>query len=181
MSAGASSNAGKFRAKFAALANAFDLTLPGASGSAFGKDLLANTAVDIRDQVVGDGVSPDGTPLAENRGKYAERKEARGLPVGIGLRSSRSGDAGRMLSHQELMGEQSIGPDEATMRFGTNDRTRKVGEWFTGGSEGAHGCEPSGAAGQPPRRFYGMTQETQERRREECRDQLRRAIKQAGG
>ena len=68
-----------------------------------------------------DEQGPAGTWDA-NRGKYGEKKRDVGLPVGVGLKPGRSA---RMLSLQQLKGEQVVTPTEATVTFGTDDFAKK--------------------------------------------------------
>jgi len=156
-----------------------DFTAPGRQQS-LGRDCLAHAVQGILDDTLAGQKSPDGTPLAANRGVYGERKAKAGLPVGIGLRGKKkAGD--RMLSEVEVRGEQDITPDTASMKYGRSDAARKKGQWFTAGGTATAGCEPSGTKGQPPRPFYGLSTGTVANIMAECRDFVRNLIRSTFG
>jgi hypothetical protein len=95
----------------------------------------------------------------ENRGKYGERKRAFGIPVGVGMKKG-GRPSGAMRAYDNIRGVQTIEADEATMRFGVDDFSRRKGMWFQNGSEeGEDGTERSGARNQPRRDFYGITED----------------------
>jgi hypothetical protein len=177
MSSGASSNAAAVKAQIAAFVKGIDFTRPGKEGS-LGEDLLIEAADGMINQAIENQQSPDGTPFAENRGTYGEKKREEGLPVGIGLRRASGGGGDGMLSAKEMRGKWDIRPEEATMTYGTSDASRRKAEWFTGGSEGAHGCEPSGATNQPPRPFYAMGDQTKANVREAGHDFVRDRVRE---
>jgi len=169
---GASSNAAAVAAKIAKLIASVSFESQGDDQS-LGRDLLAAVGQDIIKETSRDQRSPDGSPLAPNRGKYGERKRSKNLHVGAGLRSKARGDDGRMLSEMEIVGEQTITPDTATMRFGRSDRSRRVAGWFTNGDSGD---DPSGAEGAPARPFYGMSAASKAARTAEIRAFVRDLI-----
>jgi hypothetical protein len=177
MSSGASSNAAAVKAQIAAFVKGIDFTRPGKEGS-LGKDLLSEAATGIIDQAIGNQQSPDGTPFAANQGPYGDAKREEGLPVGIGLKGHRGGSSERMLSLVEVMGEQDIKPDEATMKYGRSEAMKRRGQWFTAGSTAVDGCEPSGAMNQPSRPFYGLGDETKANVREVGHDFVRDRVRE---
>jgi len=150
---GAESNADFLDLLMGQLSDTFDLTRQGTTEESLGKDLLAMTATGIVSRTLGDQMDPDNGPLAPNQGKYAAKKATRGLPIGVGL-DPQSND--RMLSFPQMLGEQSITPDAATMRYGITDAARKKAEWFTAGSNDGLGIERSGAENQAERPFYAL-------------------------
>lgn len=176
MSSGATSNAAAVKARIEALVASINFTSPGRAGS-LGKDLLTDAAVGIRDHAIGEQAAPDGTPWEANRGKYGERKEAAGLPVGVGLRSKAANDDRRMLSLEQVKGRQEITPDSATMTYGTDDRAMRVAGWFTVGGSGSGGIEPSGTADQPGRPFYALNPTLKAELVESCREAVRDIIR----
>lgn len=150
---GADSNAAFLDLLIQELASTFDLTRQGTTEESLGKDLLAMTANGIVSRTLGDQMDPENSPLAPNQGKYAEKKAVRSLPIGIGL-DPQSND--RMLSFPQVLGEQNITPDAATMQYGITDAARKKAEWFTAGSNDGLGIERSGAENQAERPFYAL-------------------------
>ena len=135
------SNIDEVKATLASLTDCLDLS------NGLGKDMLARIATNISDRARAEE-GPDGE-WAANQGAYGRRKQAKGLPVGVGLKH----DGGpRMLSLQEIKGEPSITPTEATMTFGTDDASKRKAQWFTAGSRATKDAERSGAKNQPPRR-----------------------------
>jgi hypothetical protein len=157
MPGNASSNASRIAEKLRALADSirFDGGTVGDKG--LGRDLAAAVAVGIAGRSLGDQADPGGQGWPENRGKYGVKKRGQGLPVGVGIKGKRS--IGRpMLSLVELAGEVTIEDDgrRLIIKYGTSDDVRRKGNWFTGGSSGADGCEPSGAKNQKPRKFFGL-------------------------
>lgn len=153
------SNADEVAANLERLADCLDMT------RGVGRDLLAYQATRIADRAR-DEAGPDGDWPA-NRGNYGERKRAKGLPVGVGLKQDGSA---RMLSLQEIAGEQEITPSSASMSFGTSTGTGDKGDWFTNGSATGRdesgrftsSSAASGATNQPPRPFYVITDEDEE-------------------
>lgn len=150
---GADSNSESINRLLERLCSTFDLTQPGTVEESFGRDLLSTTAVLIVSRTLGDQMDPDLNALSPNQGKYAEKKDKRGLPIGVGL-DAQSND--RMLSLPQVQGEQTITPDQATMKYGVTDAARRKAQWFTAGSNDGLGIEASGAANQPERPFYAL-------------------------
>ena len=122
-----------------------------------------------------------GTPLAPNRGKYGERKRAKGLIVGVGLRSKKAAQFPQMLLETELAGEVAVTPDTAIMKYGRTPASRRKAGWFTAGATASGGMEPSGAEGQPARPFYGLSAGTRAAISDECRDFVRELIRRWNG
>ena len=176
MPSGASSNADAVTRRLLEFAASISFESRGASSS-LGRDLLAAQAVDIRDETIA-GQSPDGSAIAANRGEFGRRQGCKGRPPGGGLRPSRAGDAGRMLSLVEVAGEQVITATTAQMSYGTIDRVRRVAHWFTAG---ASGDDPSGAEGQPARPFFGISDEARAKRLAEIRAFVRAQIGRFNG
>jgi len=135
------------------LMQTFDLTRVGSSGQELGRDMVAVAALGIVDRTLGNQQDADGEPIAENRGEYRKRKDKRGLPVGVGL-AEQSGD--RMLSLPQITGEVSVEPELCSMTYGQSEAAKRKGMWFTAGSDGSQGIEPSGAKNQPARPFYAL-------------------------
>lgn len=158
---GATSNAAAVSAKLEALVRAVDFTHVGASQS-LGRDCLAEVVQGILADAIGGQKSPDGATLAANHGKYGEAKRSRGLPVGIGMRRKKASTGSPMLSEVEVAGTQDITPDTATLTYGRSELAKRKAQWFTAGSKAAPGLEPSGAANQPPRPFFGLSADSRE-------------------
>jgi hypothetical protein len=154
MSGSATGNADQIGGLLMTLADIFDLTRPGATGS-LAEDLLDAFALGVIDRTLG-GMAADGSALAPNRGEYGARKDAAGLPVGIGL----GGGGDRMLSLLQVRGERTITPDLAEVRYGVSTPARDKASYFTYGSSGSGvRGEYSGATGQPERPFWGFDAE----------------------
>ena len=149
------SNADEIDRLLGELMTTFDLTRVGSSGQELGRDMVAITALGIVDRTLGNQQDVDGEPLAENRGEYKKRKDRKGLPVGVGL-AEQSGD--RMLSLPQITGEVTVEPEQATMTYGQSEAARRKSQWFTAGSDGSQGIEPSGAKNQPSRPFFALDQ-----------------------
>lgn len=137
------------------IADCLDFTRSGAE-TTIGKDLLVRAAREISERASVEK-GPDGA-WKENRGKYGKAKRAKSLPVGKGLKDAPNE---RMLSLPHIKGEHDIQPLSATMTFGTDERSKNLGKYFTNGSTGAAG-DRSGAKNQPPRPFYEMTPEDED-------------------
>jgi hypothetical protein len=182
MPGGASSNANAIAARLRQAADSFRFKGGSVGDTGLGRDMAKAIGVGIAARTTGGQVSPDGSPLAPNQGKYGERKQAAGLPVGVGLKSKRSTGT-PMLSLVELQGVIEITDEGRTcvVRYGTSEEVRRKGMWFTGGSSGAEGCEPSGAKNQPPRKFYGLDDEIRATLKGLARDHVRRVIAKLRG
>lgn len=149
----ATSNADEIDRLMAELIGTFDLTRPGSLTDSLGRDLVATAALGIAGRTIGDQQTPDLDPLEENQGEYKRRKEKAGKPIGIGLAPD---SRDRMLALTNLTGEVSVEPDEASMTYGQTEIAKRKAQWFTAGSNGGLGIEPSGAVNQPERPFYGL-------------------------
>lgn len=92
----------------------FDFTRPGIEES-MGKDALHAIAEDIASSAAALQANPTGDPFPDNEPEYAEYKARKyGMhPPAYGFRT------GQTFSLESLLGEQSIGPDSAEMRYGT--------------------------------------------------------------
>lgn len=147
------------------LADTLDFTRAGREGS-LGEQLAGVVVEGIVDRNRA-AIDPDGNDWPENQGKYGERKDRYGLPVGVGLYAGgRAG--GEMVSMEQVQGEVEISPDEVTLSYGTHEEARRKGSWFTRGSDGPGEGEVSGAPNQPPRPFYAMGEEDLDRLVEEA-------------
>lgn len=149
----ATSNLDEVERLLGELMTTFDLTRVGSSGQELGRDMVSIAALGILDRTLGNAQDADGEPIAENRGEYRKRKDRKGLPVGVGLDEQ---TADRMLSLPQVTGEVSVEPEQATMTFGITEAARRKSQWFTAGSDGSQGIEPSGAKNQPSRPFYAL-------------------------
>jgi len=160
------------------LYDTFDLTRPGRNGS-FAEDLLDEFSTSVYARTVGEGQTPTGSALEANRGEYGKRKEARGLPVGIGLEAS---STDRMLSLVQLRGERSIEPELATAVYGVSEPARNKASWFSFGATGSGvQGEFSGAKGQPARPFWGFDDEMTARLVALCEARIEEMIRDLGG
>ena len=132
-----------------ALQNPVDFTR-----ASLGKRLLDFAAGQIKQRADGES-GPE--KWHANRGKYGQKKQAKGIPVGRGLREPKGRE--RMLDMAEIVGEREITPESAIMSAGTDDAMNKLAQWFTAGGKSEPNCEPSGTKDQPPRHWYELTEE----------------------
>lgn len=86
-------------------------------------------AARIRQRTVYQQLDKDGQPLEPNQGRYGERKQRRGIPIGIGLYPD-GGVGGDMLSIQQLEGEMIATPTEAAIHYGDNLDDIQKADWF---------------------------------------------------
>jgi hypothetical protein len=183
MPGSASSNADRVSARLRKLADSLRFSGGTVGDTGLGRDMSKAIGVGIADRSL-QGVAPDGNAWPENQGDYGERKRARGLPVGVGLKGKRKRSTSRpMLSLVELQGVIEITDEGRTLivKYGTGEDVRRKGQWFSGGSTGADGCEASGAKGQPPRKFYGLDDEIRATLRGLAREHLRRVVQRLRG
>jgi hypothetical protein len=100
----------------------------------------------IRHRTLEQQRKPEGGPLPANRGEYGEKKQARGIPIGVGFYPPDQ-EGGEMLDKENLRGIVGISEDRVRMIYGTNEAVREKAEWFTDGNP---------ANNQPPRPFYDL-------------------------
>lgn len=134
----------------AELGHALDFDRDGLADESF--DALATS---IQSRFLAES-GPD-EPFAANRGKYGERKRGIGVPVGIGLHGNTVG--GEMAKDVHFLGQREVTPEAAVLAFGADDANRRKGMWFESGAFPDPGIEPSGAAGQPRREFFGLNED----------------------
>jgi hypothetical protein len=151
------------------------------AGGILGEDLLDTAAMAILQRSIQQQSAPGGGAWAANATKYAEYKQRKGVDrVGIGVSKATEADPSRrMLSLPQVQGRRAITAEEAVAEYGLDDDANRKGQWFTAGSAGADGCEPSGATNQPPRPFYDLDEsdrEEIERRAEDLVGQLLRDL-----
>jgi hypothetical protein len=150
------SNYAAFAASLDRLADVLDFERDG-----LGQRILDEQAQRIADRMA----SGQGTKgkLKANRGEYGERKRAKGLGVGVGLKSSDD----PLLSIENIRGDQVVTHDSASMKPGKSDLAYRKAQWLANGSDGTEG-ERSGAENQPERPWYGMTKDDAKDIRDEC-------------
>lgn len=156
------SNIDAFSASLDRLSNPLDFTRDG-----LGKRIAESQAKRVAERAA-NNQGTTGT-FAENRGDYGKRKQARGIPVGVGIKSG----GAPMLNPANLAGQPAIERDSVTME------ASEKAQWFHNGSEGTEG-EKSGAKNQPARPFYGLTDSDAEAIQLECGKAVANVIRGGG-
>jgi hypothetical protein len=147
------------------------------AGGILGEELLDAAAMAILQRSIQQQSAPGGGAWAANATKYADYKQKKGVDrVGIGVSKATANDPSRrMLSLPQVQGRRTITAELAEAEYGMDDDANRKAQWFTAGSVGAEGCEPSGATNQPPRPFYDLDEADRqeiERRAEDLIGQL---------
>lgn len=158
------------------LGHVCDFDGPGATGGTFADELFDAYADHVYDRSVGAAKAPDGSNWEDNRESTKRRKTTN--TVGV--------ESGEMLSLEQLKGVREIGPDEATLTYGTSQSARDKLNWFTRGSEenpapaDVPDCRPSGASNQPSREVWGMDEAIEREFAERVGARLLRAAQEWG-
>jgi hypothetical protein len=133
----------KIKASLAKHRKCFDLVEGG-----LGRE-LCKVATDGAQACIAGQQAPDGSPWPALSPAYEEWKEFHhpGLPMGLLF--------GVMANPREVAGTIEVTPDKATVTYGVSAEARAEASYFQEGDE--H---------QPPRRFFGLTDESRARSKE---------------
>lgn len=145
------------------LTHALDFDSPG-DGGTFAVELANLVGGRILDRTLGRGQGADGKPLPENRGEYARRKQAKGLPVGVGLGDGQP----KMLEIAQAVGQVTVAGGEMTQEFGTAESAKDKAGWFTRGND---------ARNQPARPFYEVDDDDVAAIQDLCQEKVVRVIR----
>jgi hypothetical protein len=167
----ADSDLGEVLAALDAIPDALAFDGPGNGAPTFGDELLDVYSGHVYERSVGAARAPDGSAWEDNRESTKRRKRTN--TVGV--------ESGEMLSLEEIKGERSIGPDEATQVYGKSRAAKAKAEWFSRGSVEnpapveSPGCGHSGASNQPAREFWGLDSQAEDDMADHVRKHLDRA------